>query len=223
MHTLDTLVTRVGRPVLVLVILAGLAGCDGLGGSGTDVGRLQSQIDAQKKHITELEETIIALRQRTDDQDEQIATLQARGQLDPAMLIVPVRIELERLSGGYDEDGQPGDDGVVAYVQPIDADGHVIKAAGAIEMSVFDLTEPTAPKLITQAKLDEPNTRQAWHGRFMTNHFTVKCPWAPPDRKPPANRGLTIRVQFTDYLTGKTLTAETSCTIKLPADAAGTQ
>jgi len=51
----------------------------------------------------------------------------------------------------------------------------------------------------------------------------VKCPWPPPDRKPPEHRDLTIRVQFTDYLTGKTFLAETLCRIKLPADAAAPQ
>ncbi|HOW18593.1 MAG TPA: hypothetical protein PLC79_06115, partial [Phycisphaerae bacterium] len=190
---------------------------------GDQMYRLQKQVDSQKARIVELEERLITLQKQIDDQKQQIITLQRIAPDRMAKLEVPVKIELDKLSGGYEEPGRAGDAGVVAYVRPIDADGDVIKAAGSIVMDVFDLANPPERHLVAHCELDVDHTRQAWRGRLWTNHFTVKCPWPPPDRKPPEHRDLTIRVQFTDYLTGKTFLAETLCTIKLPADAAASR
>jgi len=192
--------------------------CVGCTPPNEEVRRLQTQVGAQKQRITELEEANIALKKTVDDQAKQVAALREIGPLEFDKMILPVQIELDRLTGGYDEDGLPGDDGVVAYVKPIDADGDVIKAAGSLVMEVFDLANPPAQSLVAHAELDLDNTRKAWHGWLWTNHFTIKCPWPPPARKPPAHRDLTVRVQFTGYVTGKTFTAQTTCTVKLPAD-----
>jgi hypothetical protein len=185
---------------------------------GDQMYRLQKQLDSQKSRILQLEENIITLQKHIDDQKQQIVTLERIAPDRMAKLEVPVKIELDKLSGGYEEPGRAGDAGVVAYVQPIDSDGDVIKAAGSIVMEVFDLANPPAKSLVCRAALDVDNTRKAWRGWLWTDHFSVKCPWPPPDRKPPEHRELTIRVQFTDYLTGRILTAQTTCKIKLPAD-----
>ncbi len=206
--------------VLGFSVLLATFGCQS---PGDQMYRLQKQVDSQKARVVELEERIITLQKQIDDQKQQIITLQRIAPDRMAKLEVPVKIELDKLSGGYEEPGRAGDAGVVAYVRPIDADGDVIKAAGAIVMDVFDLANPPERHLGAHCELDVDHTRQAWRGRLWTNHFTVKCPWPPPDRKPPEHRDLTIRVQFTDYLTGKTFLAETPCRIRLPADAAASQ
>jgi uncharacterized coiled-coil protein SlyX len=210
-------------PGAVLALLVPLAGCDAFGGGSQETRRLEQQVAAQKEHITKLEADVVALKQTVDEQREQIRTLQALGPERLDELVYPVRIELDRLTGGYDDDGRPGDDGVVAYVHPIDADGHIIKAAGSIVMEVFDLAASAEARLVTRAELDVPNTRKAWYGRLWTHHFTVRCPWPPPARKPPAHRDLTVKVQFTDLLTGKTLTAQKAVTIEFPPEMAETR
>jgi len=206
--------------VLGFSVLLATFGCQS---PGDQMYRLQKQVDSQKARVVELEERIITLQKQSDDQKQQIITLQRIAPDRMAKLEVPVKIELDKLSGGYEEPGRAGDAGVVAYVRPIDADGDVIKAAGSIVMDVFDLANPPERHLVAHCELDVDHTRQAWRGRLWTNHFTVKCPWPPPARKPPEHRALTIRVQFTDYLTGKTFLAETPCRIRLPADAAASQ
>lgn len=197
----------------VLVLTSFLCGCPG---PADDLRRLKDQVEAQKARITTLEAALATAQRTADEQQKQIETLQ---QVEPdrmARLVVPVRIELDRLTGGYDEDGRPGDDGVVAYVQPIDADGHVIKAAGSLRMEVFDLANPPERSLVAQGEWDADHTRPTWNGRMWTHHFTVRCPWPPPDRQPPDHDELTVRVQFTDLLTGKTFTAQRVCRVKLP-------
>ncbi len=203
------------RTGLLLAVVSAICGCPS---PESPVRKLELQVEAQKQEIRKLEEKNVALQQTTDEQKRQIDTLERIAPERMAKLVVPVRIELDPLTGGYSEGEHVGDDGVVAYVMPIDADGDVIKAAGSIVMDVFDLANPPERHLVAHAELDVDNTRKAWHGRLWTHHFTVKCPWPPPDRKPPPHRELTVRVHFTDYLTGKTFMRETACKIRFPAD-----
>lgn len=202
--------------LLAGLLMIGSLGCNAFG-SSKEMRLLREQVAAQKQQNAALEERIIALQRTLDEQKQQITTLQTLGADRLAMLVAPVRLELERTTGGYDEDGRPGDDGVVAYVRPIDDDGDVVKVAGVLVMDVFDLTG-VEPRLVAHAELDAANTRKAWHGRLWTQHFTIQCPWPPPGNEPPPTRELTVRVLFTDLLTGRTLTAQRAVTIKLPAD-----
>ncbi len=212
-------VASLPRAAAVLASLL-LFGCDAQRESMTG---LRMQIDAQKKQIVDLEKRIVTLEEERDAQARQIATLQRIAPDRMAKLVTVDRIVLDRLTGGYDEDGRPGDEGVVAYIQPLDADGHVIKAAGSIRMEVFDLANPPERSLVCRGDWDVDHTRKAWSGRLWTNHFTVRCPWPPPDRRPPAHRELTVRVEFTELLTGRKFTAQTACTIKFAADLPATR
>lgn len=155
-------------------------------------------------------ETIERLEQQVGDEQkavsllqQQVATLRGlkEGQFDE--LVVPVRIQLASQSGGYDLDRKAGDDGILLYIQPIDRDGHVIKAAGSIQVTLIDLTEPTTPKVMAPYQFDVAKTRSLWYGRLMTHHFTVRCPWPPSG--PPAGDEVTALIEFTDLLSGKTL------------------
>lgn len=204
----------------VLVLAAAFAvGCDPAGGP-SEMSRLRTQVEAQRERIARLEEDAIATGKTIDEQKQQIATLQQLGPDRLQQLVYPEKIEFDRLTGGFDEDGQPGDDGVVAYVRPLDRDGHVVKAAGSLRMQVFDLASPPERSLVASAELDAEHARKAWYGRLWTNHFTIRCPWQPPERKPPAHRELTVKVEFTDLLTGETLSAQQVVQIKLPGEAA---
>lgn len=169
-------------------------------------------LEAQEK-VKTLEAELAAQQQAQRNLEAQLAEL--RGTDAPlADLVYPVKIELERMSGGYDRDGQPGHDGIVLYIQPIDADGNVIKAAGTINVKLFDLAAPAGSNLIAEYRFDVKKTRSLWYGRLMTNHFTVHCPW--PNGQPPAHPEVTAVVTFTDLLTGKPLTAQAVYEIKFP-------
>jgi len=159
--------------------------------SQEEINRLGQQIVGQQETIERLQQQIKDVHGLEGNLEEQ--------------LIVPVRIELERMSGAYDRDGQVGDDGIVLYIQPVDRDNHVIKAAGSIEVELFDLANAQS-LLIKNYEFDTETTRTLWYGRMMTNHFTVRCPWPPGSL--PDHHEITAKVTFTELLTGKVLIAQ---------------
>jgi len=153
------------------------------------------------------------LREQLSRKDRQILTLQGLGEKRLGQLYTVRRIRLGASTGGADTDGEPGDDAVKVVIEPIDQHGSVIKAAGSVKVQVFDLAAPEAKNLLAESR-DDPNTvTDHWVGGFMGGYFTFTCPLpATPDHSE-----LTVRVEFVEYLTGKTFTAQKVVKIALPA------
>lgn len=162
---------------------------------------------------------LIARQERIDALTTRVDTLTRVGTVRAEKLIAPVRLQFAPLTGGHDYDEKPGDDGITVYLQPVDADGHVIKAAGTITVQLFDLAAPEGQQKLLEKHLDADAARQAWYGRLLTRHFTVPCPWA--DGRVPTHREITVRATFTDFLTGTPLTCQDVFTIEFPPEPVG--
>jgi hypothetical protein len=198
------------RPVTLLTWLAALipviAGCN-----GTNVNH--EKILAQK--VDALTDENAKLSRQLAERDGAIESLQVQvdnlidlgpGRLDH--LFTVDRIELVRLTGGADYDGKPGDDGITVYLRPVDAQGDALKAAGEIRIQLLDLTDPGQPRALGLYVINDPGQlRAAWHSGLLTDHYTIKCPWRP-GAGPPANREVTIRATFLDWLSGREFTAQ---------------
>jgi len=90
--------------------------------------------------------------------------------------------------------------------------GDAIKAAGAFTIEAFDLDVPEHP-LVGTWKFSVEQARESWYGKAMLYEYVLTCPW----QAGPTHAKLTVKVTFTDALTGLTLTAKQDVTIKLPA------
>lgn len=197
-----------------LTLTAGLTGC-------FDQVSAESYRDVQRKkqlaeeRVQQLEDELATLQQSQRTLEAQVARLRGLDSQDAMNeLIFPDRIALEGMSGGYDQDGEPGDDGIVVFVQPIDRDGHVVKAAGSLRVRILDLANAPNRNLVAEYYFDVPTTRSLWYGRMWTHHFTVRCPW--PTGQIPMHSELTARVEFTDLLTGRVLTDQAVYEVTLP-------
>jgi hypothetical protein len=53
-----------------------------------------------------------------------------------------------------------------------------------------------------------------WYSGFlsMTYHYSFVCPW----KRPPAKSELIVHVEFTDYLTGRHITALKTINVQMP-------
>ena len=206
---------RLGSVTAWIGVVALLAGCQpGSTGLATELQRKLDQTQLEKQSLTrknqDLTDTIKAQERRIQD-------LMGFNAGTSDTLFAVDRIELASLTGGADFDGQPGDDGIVVYLRPLDADGHVIKAAGEITVKLVDNNGPGLPRLLGRYVIDDPEElRRAWHGRFMTDHFTVKCPWNPKPEGKPQGPEVEIKVTFLDWRTGRSFTAHKVVEVSLP-------
>lgn len=198
------------RRVVLALLAVAVTGCPGNG----RYAELQRTIDEQQERVRALERELADRDQSIRNLREQVSELRGMDGDPLDLLVAPVKIELARQSGGYDRDGKAGDDGIVLYIQPIDRDGHVIKAAGSIRVVLYDLKKPPDHNLFQEYVFDEETTRSLWYGRMWTHHFTVRCPWPPTG--PPEHDEITADVTFTDRLTGQVLRTQQMFRITLP-------
>ncbi len=192
-----------------VLLLAAAAGCEG----GTGTAALRAQIRALQDDNTRLQEQLLRQRRLVEDQRRQIRTLQGLGRKRLERLFHVSRIELGRYTGGVDLDGRPGHDGIRVYLLPKDQYGHTLKAAGDVKIQLFDLAEPAAGNLLATYEFTPDAIARNWHSGFATYHFRFDCPWKSA---PPRHAEITVRVTFTDYLTGKPFTVQKLVKINPP-------
>ncbi len=174
---------------------------------------MQRQINALESENARLERELAAGRERIGELEEAIVTLQSFENSEGATIFDPAEIRIGDLSGVRNLDGSPGEDGLVVYVVPVDAVGHVVTVGGAITVQILDNSDMQAPRVVGYARVETPaEVARAWHGRFMTNHFTINVPWLA-DASPPSASYVEVHVEFASFLTGRTLRTHKSIPI----------
>ena len=198
--------------ILPVIVLYGwsLAGCQG---PAERIGELNRQIatlqSTNRKHVANLEA-----------QDKEIEKLKEANQILGDLketrldkLYSAKTITIDRLSGGLNTDGVIGDEGVVVYASLYDQEGHKFKAAGAIDVFVYDLSNPRDPQRIATYEYDVDQTKELWFARMLTYHYKIECLW---QQRPPAGRSVRVSVRFLDYLTGNVLQASADLEVTPP-------
>ncbi|RIK64192.1 MAG: hypothetical protein DCC65_14890 [Planctomycetota bacterium] len=204
-----TVPRRSAAAASLAAILAGAIACNG-----------PSAADPRLTRIAELEDKVQQQAAALTRKDEEIAA-QARtiqelrgfsGARSIDQFVHVSRVEIERLSGGYDDDRDGIDDGVVAYLRLFDSEGDVIKASGSAVLEAYDLAAPEGRQLVAKLEADVAMMRSVWFGKLMTSHYTLKAPWLP-DRRP-RNSRITLVVRFTDLLSGNVFEAQHVADVK---------
>ncbi|MEM7809170.1 MAG: hypothetical protein AAF561_13760 [Planctomycetota bacterium] len=179
-------------PIALAVLVAGcsLVGCGGRDPVTVQLRKdrqfLRSEVEDLRARNAELEARLAAV-EVTDG-----ATLSAT-----QLAATPTATDLAfgRLTGLSSEQS------LDVYVTPVDAVGDVIKVGGSVKVSVFDLStaEETA---LGEWTFDAAELRDRWRSGRLFSGYVVTCPLDAP---PAEGAELTVRVQFDDALTGRSL------------------
>jgi hypothetical protein len=174
-----------------------------------------ANIDLRKK-IDQLQIEAADLKRQHDADQATIAGLKSEHSISTlpedrlGQLFTTHGLKFGRLTGGLDLDSnKPGDEGIKVVVCPIDDQGQALKAAGSFEVDAFDLAAAENNR-VGHWTFEVEQTRQSWNGAAMLYTYVLKCPF----EKVPAHENLTIRVTFTDALTGRVFTAQRDVQIK---------
>lgn len=194
----------------LLGVLVG-AGC----GSATQPGTA-TELQRLRDQIINLNQQLSARQEQVREQALRIQELQGlSGERTLDRLVHVRRIEMDRLSGGYDVDRDGVHEGVVVYLRLLDAEqgGDAVKAAGSVRVRLLDLARPPESQTIGEIHLSPEQLRPLWYGRFLTSHYAVRVPWAGRDARP-TQKTITVLVYYTDLLTGQTFNIQGSVEVQ---------
>ena len=81
------------------------------------------------------------------------------------------------MTGGWDRDDAPGDEGICLLLTPVDEHGDLVKLPGDTEIEVLDLAAPPEDQRLGLWKFDSEEVAQAWHKGVLSSGFLFRVPW----------------------------------------------
>ena len=160
-----------------------------------------------------LAETLLAAEKRVADLQRSGATpAPAKPTTDDPFRSVAVRFG--KHTGGLDTDGAAGDERIKIIVQPLDAEGDVVKRAGCLVLEALEPQGDGKPyKPYHRWELGPEQLAETWIGSLGIRGYILKWPW--PGGRMPDTGTLVLRATFTT-LSGEALVAEAEIAIVKP-------
>ena len=175
---------------------------------------------ALRKKIQSLEAKVAHLeyQHKTDEASirgltERVGTVPT---LEPARLgrlFTVHAVRINNLTGGADLDpSKPGHEGIKVYVNLLDQHGDTFKSAGSFVVEAFDLSDPKSPRL-GQWEFPVEKAQEYWHSFMMRYEYVLTLRW---QNAVPRHPDVTVRVTYTDELTGRKFTEQRVVKVDVP-------
>lgn len=194
--------TRVYWALLAVGMVLG--GCSSSDPNDSLWGQVKS-LNGEKDMLTARAES---LEKENQQLRQQVQTLQAiDGQQRAASLDILTKIEIGSRSGLYDKDNNGSKETLTIYLEPIDSSQDKVKAPGRVEVELWNLDSSNPQGALLKQWVVEPEQlKTLWAGTLMSSFYRLSFPVdqiVKGDEK-----GLTVKVRFTDYIAGKVLSAQ---------------
>ncbi|HEY1190902.1 MAG TPA: hypothetical protein VGE74_24940 [Gemmata sp.] len=124
----------------------------------------------------------------------------------------PVKeIALARGTGGVDEDGAPGDEGLMVVIVPKDEDGSAIKVPGRVQVAAWEISPEGLKSLIGSWEVPAEKLRGTWKSGLISTGYFVAVPW----QTPPSWDRVRIAVRLTTA-DGRAFEADRDVSVRVP-------
>ncbi len=111
------------------------------------------------------------------------------------------RVKVTGYTDLYDKDKDGRCEKLIVYIQPIDQEGDIVKATGAVDVQLWDLDKENGQALLGQWHVKPDELKKLWFATLITINYRLTFDIA--DRIDKFEEPLTVKVTFTDYLTGR--------------------
>lgn len=182
------------------VLMAFLIGCESPNAKRSS---LTDQIDTLKQDNKQLTGQIEQLASKNKELKKQIDTLHSLpGEINLQELYDVQKIKITKHTNLHDKDKDEAGkrETLIVHIQPVDGDGDIVKAAGSVDVQLLDLNEDE-PKVLGRWHVGPVELRKLWFNALMMTNYRLK--FDVSDKVETFEEPLTVKVTFTDYLTGK--------------------
>ncbi len=201
---------RIQNPKSAILVWASactllLAGC-GLGSARKKPVEVQlEQVTEQKAQLTRDIELLKAENFQLREQIKALSVIPADKKVNPYKLS---RIQVAKYSNFYDKNEDGKREKLIVYVQPYDEDGDNFKAAGTVNVQLWNLDNPNGQALLAQWTVEPPDLHKLWFSGVVTTGYRLM--FDTPASVEPLAEPLTLKVTFTDYLSGEVFRDQTA-------------
>ena len=179
-----------------LLVLAG--GCE----NANKKSPLAEQIQQLKQEKTELTRQIERSENENEQLQKQILVLSGLPEEAKAENLYRLqRIKVTRYTNFYDKDKDGEKEKLIVYIQPLDEEGDIVKATGDVDVQLWDLNKEANQALLGQWHVTPDQLKKLWFATLITINYRLTFDVA--DKIENIQEPLTVKVTFTDYLTGK--------------------
>jgi len=190
---------RIVTIILTVCLLALAAGCEN---ADSKKPSLADQIEKLKQDKTQLQNQIEQSGAENEQLNQRIQVLSSLPEgVKPENIYSVHEIKITRYTNLYDKDKDGRKETLIVYIQPVDQDGDVIKAAGTVDVELWDLNKEDGHAQLGKWHITANELRKLWFKTLLAVNYrlTLDVGGKVENFKDP----LTVTVTFTDYLTGK--------------------
>lgn len=184
-------------------LLTFLPGCANAGRKAL----LTKKIDTLRQEKTELTYQIKQAKTENKQLRKQIQVLSG---LKPEVKLENLydlqKVKIHKYTNLYDKDKDGRNETLIVYIQPIDEEGDIVKATGAVDVQLWDLNKKEGEALLGQWHVKPNELKKLWFATIITINYRLTFEIA--DKVESFEEPLTVKVTFTDYLAGKVFTEQ---------------
>ena len=192
MRTVIVIPSTVLRVCLVGCLVAIAAGCENAGSKSP----LTEEINTLRAEKTQLARQIEQTKTENKQLKKQIQVLSGlKPEVKPEKLYSLQKIKITRYTNFYDKDKDGKKEKLIVYIQPIDTEGDIIKAAGAVDVQLWDLNKKDGQALLGQWHVKAEDLKKVWFATLITINYRLTFDVA--EKIADFDEPLTVKVTFT--------------------------
>jgi seryl-tRNA synthetase len=161
----------------------------------------EQQILALKRENRQLQDQLQQAKLEDEQLKKQVQGISGLPQDRLSSLYDLKKIKLTRYTNIYDEDKDGKKKMLIVYIQPIDAEDNKVKAGGAVDVQLWDLSKESDKSLLAKWHVGPAELKKLWFDAVLTSNYRLA--FDVNDIAKNFDRPLTVKVTFTDYLSGK--------------------
>lgn len=166
-----------------------------------------NEINNLKQEKAELKDSVEQLQKDNDQLRERVQVLSDLPNDVKGENLYHLRsIKITSYTNLYDKDDNGVREKLIVYMQPIDQDGDIIKAAGSVDVELWDLNRQDGQAMLGRWHVDEQALRKLWFATILTTNYRLT--FDAPEVLKKYDEPLTVKVAFADYLSGTVFTEQ---------------
>ncbi len=115
-------------------------------------------------------------------------------------------VSFGKYTGLYDKDKDGRLDTLNVYLKPMDQDGDIFKAAGVVEVELWNLDPDQTQALLARWRVESAELRKRWFASLLTVNYRLS--FKLPRFASELDSSLTVKCRFTDLLSGQPFTIQ---------------